>query len=109
MVGVERNKFLCFFFSSRRRHTRFKCDWSSDVCSSDLSAGATSTIRSSSRCGTPSRSWGCPSDRSEERRVGKECRSRLSPYHEKKNRVKEQVHRRKLFISMRQNPSSSIQ
>src|SRR4030066_890360 len=27
----------CFFFSSRRRHTRFKCDWSSDVCSSDLS------------------------------------------------------------------------
>src|SRR5260370_29809866 len=25
-----------FFFSSRRRHTRFKCDWSSDVCSSDL-------------------------------------------------------------------------
>src|SRR5260370_21984967 len=26
----------CFFFSSRRRHTRFKCDWSSDVCSSDL-------------------------------------------------------------------------
>src|SRR5260370_1421007 len=24
-----------FFFSSRRRHTRFKCDWSSDVCSSD--------------------------------------------------------------------------
>src|SRR5688572_32455209 len=30
-----------FFFSSRRRHTRFDCDWSSDVCSSDLSvAGA---------------------------------------------------------------------
>src|SRR5882762_11568606 len=29
------NKQL-FFFSSRRRHTRFKCDWSSDVCSSDL-------------------------------------------------------------------------
>src|SRR5260370_5674803 len=28
-----------FFFSSRRRHTRFKCDWSSDVCSSDLIAG----------------------------------------------------------------------
>src|SRR6185369_17516547 len=27
---------FCFFFSSRRRHTRFKCDWSSDVCSSDL-------------------------------------------------------------------------
>src|SRR5260221_2973086 len=31
-----------FFFSSRRRHTRSLCDWSSDVCSSDLSACATS-------------------------------------------------------------------
>src|SRR2546427_7997274 len=32
---------LCvlFFFSSRRRHTRFDCDWSSDVCSSDLARG----------------------------------------------------------------------
>src|SRR6266567_7724689 len=30
--------FVFFFFSSRRRHTRFDCDWSSDVCSSDLSA-----------------------------------------------------------------------
>src|SRR2546430_6027097 len=30
---------LFFFFSSRRRHTRFDCDWSSDVCSSDLLAG----------------------------------------------------------------------
>src|SRR2546427_3034198 len=29
-----------FFFSSRRRHTRFDCDWSSDVCSSDLQAAA---------------------------------------------------------------------
>src|SRR5690606_39890239 len=28
--------FACFFFSSRRRHTRFSRDWSSDVCSSDL-------------------------------------------------------------------------
>src|SRR2546430_3702614 len=28
-----------FFFSSRRRHTRFDCDWSSDVCSSDLWLG----------------------------------------------------------------------
>src|SRR6266571_5976372 len=27
---------LIFFFSSRRRHTRLTCDWSSDVCSSDL-------------------------------------------------------------------------
>src|SRR5438034_4838863 len=30
----------CFFFSSRRRHTRSLCDWSSDVCSSDLSEEA---------------------------------------------------------------------
>src|SRR5256886_13526565 len=35
---------LCrFFFSSRRRHTRFDCDWSSDVCSSDLWVAAVAT------------------------------------------------------------------
>src|SRR5260370_9247401 len=33
--GAE-GRGMFFFFSSRRRHTRFKCDWSSDVCSSDL-------------------------------------------------------------------------
>src|SRR5690242_20785095 len=32
-------RFL-FFFSSRRRHTRLTCDWSSDVCSSDLAERA---------------------------------------------------------------------
>src|SRR6266478_5461675 len=32
-LGVD---VFVFFFSSRRRHTRFDCDWSSDVCSSDL-------------------------------------------------------------------------
>src|SRR5688572_2630416 len=32
---------IFFFFSSRRRHTRFDCDWSSDVCSSDLHRAAT--------------------------------------------------------------------
>src|SRR5256886_7110707 len=32
------HEIVCFFFSSRRRHTRFDCDWSSDVCSSDLIA-----------------------------------------------------------------------
>src|SRR5690606_40714355 len=31
--------YILFFFSSRRRHTRFSRDWSSDVCSSDLLAG----------------------------------------------------------------------
>src|SRR2546430_14365120 len=32
--------YYLFFFSSRRRHTRFDCDWSSDVCSSDLARRA---------------------------------------------------------------------
>src|SRR5690349_22535723 len=73
--------FFFFFFSSRRRHTRSLRDWSSDVCSSDLSL--------------PALSWNNPVRgtpplyakdlqqivRSEERRVGKECRSRWSPYH----------------------------
>src|SRR3712207_6309415 len=35
-----RNLVPCFFFSSRRRHTRYWRDWSSDVCSSDLPLGA---------------------------------------------------------------------
>src|SRR5258705_13726872 len=40
---------LCFFFSSRRRHTRCLSDWSSDVCSSDLySATASATTPASS-------------------------------------------------------------
>src|SRR5260221_8012414 len=36
---------LCFFFSSRRRHTRSLCDWSSDVCSSDLHGLALAVAR----------------------------------------------------------------
>src|SRR5690606_41889766 len=39
---------VVFFFSSRRRHTRFSRDWSSDVCSSDLGpngAGKTTAVR----------------------------------------------------------------
>src|SRR5256886_7433922 len=42
------NSFLIrsvFFFSSRRRHTRFDCDWSSDVCSSDLSWRRSESVR----------------------------------------------------------------
>src|SRR5260370_16062860 len=39
---------LLFFFPSRRRHTRFKCDWSSDVCSSDLYAGSADSTRHAS-------------------------------------------------------------
>src|SRR5688572_30910914 len=37
-VSIYSFLFFFFFFSSRRRHTRFDCDWSSDVCSSDLAA-----------------------------------------------------------------------
>src|SRR3712207_8354369 len=89
-----------FFFSSRRRHTRYWRDWSSDVCSSDLSTfrpliGATSAPRTMAASleppqvrefardlGSDLAALGVNLDlRSEERRVGKECRSRWSPYH----------------------------
>src|SRR2546426_5202175 len=84
-----------FFFSSRRRHTRLQGDWSSDVCSSDLHwpSGERETIKlpevdriytvtegngfTGALCGATE----CEKNRSEERRVGKECRSRWSPYH----------------------------
>src|SRR2546430_12127281 len=96
---------MLFFFSSRRRHTIFDCDWSSDVCSSDLLMRNRKLIRLSGDAHQPdqfpeptraalilyffffllfslSLSWSSPSPmRSEERRVGKECRSRWSPYH----------------------------
>src|SRR5438034_9065019 len=36
--------FFFFFFSSRRRHTRSLCDWSSDVCSSDLLLSTTLVV-----------------------------------------------------------------
>src|SRR5690242_21011541 len=35
-IPIVKFVFFFFFFSSRRRHTRLTCDWSSDVCSSDL-------------------------------------------------------------------------
>src|SRR5262249_58539396 len=73
--------FFFFFFSSRRRHTRLVSDWSSDVCSSDLSR-TRSPFRTQPLCreaGTPPRL--VLPRRSEERRVGKECRSRWSPDH----------------------------
>src|SRR2546430_11333825 len=38
-------RMACVFFSSRRRHTRFDCDWSSDVCSSDLAFFWPSLVR----------------------------------------------------------------
>src|SRR2546430_12323991 len=95
-----------FFLSSRRRHTRFDCDWSSDVCSSDLSwhraPGGTvieicargtielndgpptgrEIVPPSGPISDPPDSVGSQSHgRSEERRVGKEGRSRWSPDH----------------------------
>src|SRR5437870_13545205 len=102
---------LFFFFSSRRRHTRWPRDWSSDVCSSDLSTTAEVVAAKNAVLVTTRamasfvhnkvaavRGGGKPMDfcstlavtvpvRSEERRVGKECRSRWGPGHEKKKRV----------------------
>src|SRR5574342_3917 len=71
-----------FFFSSSRRHTRSGGDWSSDVCSSDLVGRGLALIAPPMRW-TTSRAMlrPRPVPRSEERRVGKECRSRWSPYH----------------------------
>src|SRR5262245_63920298 len=87
-----------FFFSSRRRHTRCLSDWSSDVCSSDLAHSRTissmpgvfqMSVDEIVRECAAVKSLGIPSvilfgipeekdevGRSEERRVGKECRSR---------------------------------
>src|SRR5256885_8401696 len=94
-----------FFFSSRRRHTRLQGDWSSDVCSSDLeireqlegafverrphgATGNTFTLEPRNSNAIRAKLFEMASNdrrrkrtRSEERRVGKECRSRWSPYH----------------------------
>src|SRR2546422_4891348 len=94
---------ISFFFSSRRRHTRCSRDWSSDVCSSDLDLAAIESVRPLLRdqaqrlreirlpedlallqrhaAGAEDRGCLRVITRSEERRVGKECRSRWSPYH----------------------------
>src|SRR5437762_4349660 len=72
-----------FFFSSRRRHTRYIGDWSSDVCSSDLAEVAERLREYGHEDFTAYVAWACEQglERSEERRVGKECRSRWAPYH----------------------------
>src|SRR5947207_11523952 len=87
-----------FFFSSRRRHTRSLCDWSSDVCSSDLAARAGgepfgNTAPDRRRVLQPVAAEPVGQDRSEERRVGKECRSRWAPYHSEKKRRNVQLQR----------------
>src|SRR2546430_11037776 len=80
---------VLFFFSSRRRHTRFDCDWSSDVCSSHLSFDHRS-LATKRACMVLHRTcceeWLVRQLRSEERRGGEECRSRWAPYHLKKKR-----------------------
>src|SRR5690606_41010027 len=98
---------LCFFFfSSRRRHTRFSRDWSSDVCSSDLACFMAKPAAGpvgeglGHEAGLLAMSMGHALDqalvahrlvhRSEERRVGKEGRSRWGRCHEEK-RGKEQT------------------
>src|SRR5690242_21588137 len=77
--------FLFFFFSSRRRHTRLTCDWTSDVCSSDLAPFCGHCHVHLRRTGRmahfivfKARYNRLPAagDRSEERRVGKGCRGR---------------------------------
>src|SRR5258707_14154808 len=86
---------LSVFFSSRRRHTRYWRDWSSDVCSPIYQrrrpSKALNVGSGSSSPGVPSWRRSAPgshrSQRSEERRVGKECRSRWSPYHYKKTEI----------------------
>src|SRR5688572_32515810 len=90
-VGCCWERLVFFFFSSRRRHTRFDCDWSSDVCSSDLqkATSANQPPRHLEAPNLPPRSpWRL---RSEERRVGKECRSRWSPYHQKQKIQKHRI------------------
>src|SRR5690606_40499325 len=72
-----------FFFSSRRRHTRFSRDWSSDVCSSDLTYASHHSSKASAEPSMPS-NLSRKHARSEERRVGKESRSRWSPHRYKK-------------------------
>src|SRR6266852_7283335 len=81
-----------FFFPSRRRHTSCCRDWSSDVCSSDLACKTAALDRASARSGRAAPRCG-PGElaRSEERRVGKECRSRWSPHHYKKKTVADEA------------------
>src|SRR6266576_4021386 len=87
MQGCQQFFVELFFFSSRRRHTSSLRDWSSDVCSSDLAGLERRTLDHSPGARILARGAVVGQDevRSEERRVGKECRYRWSAYHYKKN------------------------
>src|SRR5438034_10489942 len=77
-----------FFFSSRRRHTSSLCDWSSDVCSSDLAWAGSIEPKEGHYYRVQGPTFLMEYDntqndaRSEERRVGKEyrCQWRPAPY-----------------------------
>src|SRR5438552_15614142 len=89
-AGGQPKTTSVFFFSSRRRHTRSVSAFLLNR-SSDLSLTADSEVdlvhqqTQNQRYGS-SHIGATAKDRSEERRVGKECRIRGSPYHRKKNR-----------------------
>src|SRR5947209_6180361 len=83
MAGSPRAS-IRFFFSSRRRHTRYWRDWSSDVCSSDLPIDRKEALVGPGELGAD---VDVDADRrSEERRVGKECRSGRGASEEEKIR-----------------------
>ena len=75
---------LIFFFKQKTAYEIVTGDWSSDVCSSDLTKFSNSSFLSYTKAippVIPAPKLSPTSPRSEERRVGKECRSRWSPYH----------------------------
>src|SRR5690606_41068883 len=98
---LNEQECVFFFFSSRRRHTRFSRDWSSDVCSSDLGPHHPRLRRRQARrhqhaAGVfpphPRRPrGGSRQGRSEERRVGKECRTRPATDSEYKNNLNQEA------------------
>src|SRR5438094_975639 len=84
VCDIDGKNHVLFFFSSRRRHTRSYGDWSSDVCSSDLVglAGFRKRLLVELADTRPAGKLKLNEEgRSEERRVGKECRSRWLAYH----------------------------
>src|SRR4029434_11333312 len=76
------------FFSSRRRHTRFKCA-GVQTCALPISIKKFISPKHTF-CSTQTHTHTL--SRSEERRVGKECRSRWSPYHSKKKTSHSSTH-----------------